>query len=30
MKDFIARTSIIIDAPRDKVWKALVTPAAIK
>src|SRR5207249_7078668 len=29
-KDFIARTSIIIDAPRDKVWKALVTPAAIK
>ncbi len=30
MKDFIARASIIIDAPRDKVWKALVTPAAIK
>jgi len=30
MKDFIARASIIIAAPRDKVWKALVTPAAIK
>ena len=30
MKDLIARASIIINAPRDKVWKALVTPAAIK
>ena len=30
MKDFIARASVIIAAPRDKVWKALVTPAAIK
>jgi uncharacterized protein YndB with AHSA1/START domain len=30
MKDLIARSSIIINAPRDKVWNALVTPTAIK
>jgi uncharacterized protein YndB with AHSA1/START domain len=30
MKDIIARASITINASRDKVWSALVTPAAIK
>src|SRR3954467_6945324 len=29
-QDLIAKTSIVIDAPKAVVWKALVTPAAIK
>jgi uncharacterized protein YndB with AHSA1/START domain len=28
--NLIARSSIIIDAPAEKIWKALVTPATIK
>ena len=28
--NLIARSSLIIAAPADKVWQALVTPAAIK
>ena len=30
MQDFIARSSIVIGASRDKVWNALVDPAALK
>ena len=30
MQEFIARSSIVIDAPRDRVWSALVDPAALK
>ena len=29
-QDFIATTAVVIDAPKAAVWKALVTPAAIK
>lgn len=29
-QDLIAKTSVVIDAPKADVWKALVTPAAIK
>lgn len=29
-QDFIAKATIAIDAPPDEVWKALVSPAAIK
>lgn len=28
--DFIARASVVINASRDRVWKALVNPAALK
>jgi uncharacterized protein YndB with AHSA1/START domain len=30
IQDFVARTSIVINASRDRVWKALVDPAAVK
>ena len=29
-QDFIAKAAVVIDAPKPGVWKALVTPAAIK
>ena len=29
-QDFIAKAAVVIDAPKAAVWKALVTPAAIK
>lgn len=29
-QDFIARQSIVVSAPLDRVWRALVEPAAIK
>src|SRR5437868_2047444 len=29
-KDLIAKTSVVINAPKTKVWHALINPAAIK